>query len=622
MRRPTLHLLAIPHTVTRPEFSHCAFTGKVEKLSPMMRKQGYDVIHYGVEGALSGATEDVNVLEASEFAALLGHDYTKDPSGFVGTHAVVSSPVYRQFNYNARQELKRRVQPGDLVLCPFGKAHEAAVRGLDVLNRSNVVDQAWAVESGIGYPEAFLEFRIYESEAWRSRYVGAESRQPRDYEFVIPNYFDAAAWDLGGGEGDYVLYFGRITELKGLLIFAQMARYRPDLRFVMCGQGDPTEFLAMAPNLEYLPPVHGRARSKLLGEALAMVTPSRYLEPFGGVTVEAHLTGTPTLGSTFGSFTETIVEGVDGYRCRTLGDWLAALEILEEWHHSSDRMARRERIRNLAVERYGFDAVGRQYDNAFRVLTDLNARGWLTLRSSLGPVTKALEPKDRDPADLPADPAGAWARAQRFELGFWLSSPDVLVSEVEKQNVYLDLLKVPRVDLTASYERMPRPTDVFDFGDKRVLDVGCGPVSVLLRSRTKSAVALDPLDFGEKLEAAYRERGVARAIMPGEELVTTVPFDEVILYNCLQHAEDPRTVLANVKAAVAVGGRVRLFEWLNIPTDVGHLHVLTEELFAFAFDGWTRVEWAVGRLDNERPHLVGDYIAAVLERPADPAPEA
>ena len=32
-----LHLLAIPHTITTDDFSHCAFTGKVLRFSPMMR---------------------------------------------------------------------------------------------------------------------------------------------------------------------------------------------------------------------------------------------------------------------------------------------------------------------------------------------------------------------------------------------------------------------------------------------------------------------------------------------------------------------------------------------------------------------------------------------------------
>ena len=38
---------------------------------------------------------------------------------------------------------------------PFGEAHKDAVEGLEVL----------AVETGIGYPDSFLPFRIFESYA-------------------------------------------------------------------------------------------------------------------------------------------------------------------------------------------------------------------------------------------------------------------------------------------------------------------------------------------------------------------------------------------------------------------------------------------------------------------------
>jgi hypothetical protein len=51
-----LHLLAIPHTITRDEFSHCAFTGKVQRFAPMLQscrasdgRQVFEVYHYGVE---------------------------------------------------------------------------------------------------------------------------------------------------------------------------------------------------------------------------------------------------------------------------------------------------------------------------------------------------------------------------------------------------------------------------------------------------------------------------------------------------------------------------------------------------------------------------------------------
>ena len=60
-----LRLPAVPHTITSPEYSHCAFTGKVLRFSPMMRSQGYEVLHYGVEGSAG-----IDILARAEWEDL------------------------------------------------------------------------------------------------------------------------------------------------------------------------------------------------------------------------------------------------------------------------------------------------------------------------------------------------------------------------------------------------------------------------------------------------------------------------------------------------------------------------------------------------------------------------
>ena len=64
-----LHLAAVPHTITSPEYSHCAFTGKVLRFSRMMRSQGYKVYRYGVEGSVSGG-HDIDILTWEEWEEL------------------------------------------------------------------------------------------------------------------------------------------------------------------------------------------------------------------------------------------------------------------------------------------------------------------------------------------------------------------------------------------------------------------------------------------------------------------------------------------------------------------------------------------------------------------------
>lgn len=359
-----LHLLSIPHTVTRKDFSHCAFTGKVQRFGPMLRAEGFHVIHYGVEGAVSGASEDVELLSTEEHLALLGVSaYHTSEARFVGADARADSPVYQQFNYYLRDALRERLQPKDVVCLPFGFAHDAAWRDLELITSGQVT----VVETGIGYPEPFSLHRIYESQAWRHWMMGKEGRGGQDWdtvrrEWVIPNYYDVNDWELGPGHSNRVVYFGRITDVKGCGLIPRLAVERPDLEFVLCGQGDPAPYLT-APNIHYVPPVHGDERAALLGNARASLHPSRFVEPFCGAAVEAMLCGTPAVTSNFGAFTETVLDGVTGRRCAF---------ATQDWSRALDEVAvlSRPRIRELAVSRYSMKAIGPQYAQVFNQIRD------------------------------------------------------------------------------------------------------------------------------------------------------------------------------------------------------------------------------------------------------------
>ena len=345
-----LHLLSIPHSVTSLDWSHCAFTQKVYKLSRMLVAQGFEVLHYGVDGSDSGATADVVLMGQDEHQELLGHPY--DHTGrFYGDDATDGSPLYRQWNLYARDELKERVQPGDLILLPFGHAHAAAIRGLEVLDHG-----AGAVESGIGYFDCLLPWRIYESEAVRHAAMAKDGRygvheSSRRLEYVIPNSYDVNDWPEGKG-GNEIVFLGRILEGKGIRLLIELACQRPNIPFRIAGQGDITGFGPLPDNVEVLGPINAE-RPFYLGNARAIIAPSRYIEPFCGVTVEAALCGTPAITSNFGAFTETVEEGVTGFRCQTNAEWLAAIDRV----CSLDRAAIRARAQRL----YSLDAVGRMY---------------------------------------------------------------------------------------------------------------------------------------------------------------------------------------------------------------------------------------------------------------------
>jgi len=352
-----LHLLGLPHTVTRDDYSHCAFTGKVQKFAPMMRPLGYDVIHYGVEGAEAGATAYVEVMSRELQIALLGHDQS-DKQKFHGDDANVGNPLYTEYNHLLRPLLEAHVEPGDIVCHPFGFAHASAAGTHKGIN----------IETGIGYPDTYFPFRVFESYAWMHWHLGKHSRAGNSYEWVIPNYFVAEDWPVTVAPEGYVLYFGRLTPIKGCQVVSEIAKQMPDTKFILCGQGDPTPFLT-SDNIEYRPPVTGKARAALLGNARAVLMPTQYVEPFGGVSVEALLTGTPVLASPFGAFPEIIESGKTGFLPRVLAEWVRGIELAPHL----DRCY----IANSARARYALEAVGPMYDAVFRQLHGLHqGRDW------------------------------------------------------------------------------------------------------------------------------------------------------------------------------------------------------------------------------------------------------
>jgi len=564
----TLHLPGLPHTVTTEEYSHCAFTAKVLKFAAMMQPlSGYRVVHYGVGGAETDADEQVTIMSRKEQNKLRGHDGS-DPTKFVGDDTGIDTPLFRKFNKRLRKQLKKRADPAqDIILLPFGWGHAQAVDRLDLVT----------VESGIGYPDTIpsVPHKIFESYAWLHYHQGRDKRQGKAYEWVVPNYFDVDAWDrCSDPDMNTVVFLGRIGETKGLRTIVEIARYRQDLRFVICGQGDPAPWLTQ-PNIEYLPPLVGDDRNAYLANARCVLMPTTFTEPFGGVAVEAMLCGTPVLSSPYGAFTETIEDEVTGFRCHTFGDYLAAIDQVPDLN--------RNYIRSRARQLYGYGTVGKMYDRVFQQIHDLRGEGWYTPRSTFGPVR--------------IEKADGWEAAQEGEREFHMT-PAYRAPERHKRERYRSLIGIT--------EAMPPGLSV--------IDVGGGPESLLLDYPDINGTVLDPLTFGEDDELRYAKAGIKRLITPVEEWnaleCISELYDEVWVYNCLQHVRDLDEAFRQI---CLMGKRVRLFEWCEIPTDKMHLHTLTADGIRKAMSGYTienevEGEWTIG------DYLSGKFYAAVFVR--------
>lgn len=333
------HLPLIPGRRASREASSCAYTQKALKFAVMMRALGDEVLLYGG----SGADEDLDVIDV----------YDERPQPADDDLAGWDEP-----NGLAAAAIRERYEAGDYLLIGYGVCQQSVAQRLFPLE---------PIEYGIGYGGAFAVRRVYESYAWLHTVLAAGAGNPHAVDgmpewHVIPNFFDPGEFVDFGGEGGYVLFLGRVIDRKGIAIAAQAAR-RAGERLIVAGAGVPVA------GVEYVGEVGPALRAQLLGNAKALLAPTCYVEPFGGVAVEAMLSGTPVLASRWGAFTETVQPGRDGWLCGTAAEFTEHLEGIETLD--------RRRIREQAEARYSLAAIGPRYQQYFRAVPP---RGSLPLR--------------------------------------------------------------------------------------------------------------------------------------------------------------------------------------------------------------------------------------------------
>ncbi|MBD2501508.1 glycosyltransferase [Anabaena azotica] len=82
--------------------------------------------------------------------------------------------------------------------------------------------------------------------------------------------------------------------------------------------------------IEYIGPVNDIQKNELLGQALAMIVPIQWDEPFGIVFAEALACGTPVISCPRGALPEIVRQGIDGYLVNNLQETCTAIEKISQ----------------------------------------------------------------------------------------------------------------------------------------------------------------------------------------------------------------------------------------------------------------------------------------------------
>lgn len=368
-----LHVVGLPWTELRDEYLTCAYTQKIVKFARMMTDHGWDVTTYtpgerGVEGA-----DHVEVITSRERERWFG---VHDPQTTWG-HITWDSghDAWVTLNANAAAHIEQRADRRDLLLLSAGLAHAPLRNWLPALT---------ACEPFVGYKGILLDKCAYESHAWRHHVYGLNHlEQGRMFDTVIPNYFDADDFHTGT-RGDYCLFVGRLIANKGPHVAAAVAEAAgrellvagPGMRAVesLPGGGERIHgdgIVIEGAHVRYIGVLDKHARAEAMAQAHCLLAPTLYIEPFGGVAVEAMLSGCPAVTTNFGAFTETVVEGVSGFRFSTLAEGKRAVERAGDLDPYT--------VQEYALDRFSLEAVAPMFARWFRQLDTLWENGWYEL---------------------------------------------------------------------------------------------------------------------------------------------------------------------------------------------------------------------------------------------------
>lgn len=340
MKKTRFHVLGLAHQCLGRLVPSCAFTMKVVNMCSMLKAADHEVFLYGASDWCEEVPHDryFECVSDDTLESLYGAKYRET----FNLQFKLEDAAWKEFQRRASRAIGRNLTGSgctDIVLASYGVAHEPVVPPEAA---------AMTIEMGIGYSGIFAKRKVWESYAWQHYMLGTRgSNLAMASDTVIPNYLNPLDFQFSTEKGDYALVLGRMNVDKGILE-AYRACEEQGTPLVLAGTGDPEWIKQNLPKANYIGPVGTAGRRTLLSQAKVLLALTQYVEPFGGVAIEAAYSGTPVISSDFGAFTETVLPGHTGYRVRDVYQTIASLEKIGQISpkdcHSWGRQFRIENI--------------------------------------------------------------------------------------------------------------------------------------------------------------------------------------------------------------------------------------------------------------------------------------
>ena len=318
-----IHILGVPRNASTPEIAMDPYAMVSYYLTTFLHRNKHEVHYYGFKESTVECTK-------KWVCADINHHNKYNTTDFEKTHWFESHEGNKIMFQKQTDYIVENYKSGDVIISLWSPQIDTLKEGFKGTGINPLI-----VDGHIGHqhPNKNTAYHVFASHANRhycyGKHVGGTINEDNYWhDAAIPPIANTVDnFKYTEKKKDYFLFMARLSEGKGLGIFVQLADHFPKKKFIIAGQGHHD--YALPSNIEFVGLLNPKERKKYLANAKAVISPSHYPEPFGLTAVEAGLSGTPIISTDHGGYTETVVDGYNGFRCSYFNDFVMAINNID-----------------------------------------------------------------------------------------------------------------------------------------------------------------------------------------------------------------------------------------------------------------------------------------------------
>lgn len=205
--------------------------------------------------------------------------------------------------------------------------------------------------------------------------ISNQQREALPYANYVGTVYHGLPVDLhpiGNGGGNYLAFLGRISPEKGIEKAIEWA-IAAGIKLKVAAKVDKADehyfekevkHLLDHPLIEFIGEINEAEKSDFLGNALALLFPINWDEPFGMVMIEAMSCGTPVIAHKRGSVAEVIENGENGFIVSSTQEAVDCIKGLVSFS--------RKKVRMVFTDRFSAERMAKDYVGLYEKLSSQN----------------------------------------------------------------------------------------------------------------------------------------------------------------------------------------------------------------------------------------------------------